>query len=244
MLKKILVWGIVIVIVGLVIVYFARNMLVESAIESGSTKALVVETDLGSASLSLTAGSLELTDYQVHNPEGFEGDDIMKISHGMVDVATGSVLEDEVMVDSLTLEGLSINLLQNTQSGNYGVIMDNIKEMTAGPESQDEQKFRIGVVAIRDINVSATLNLLDQKEYHETFTIGNIRLTDVGSDGGATLGQVVARVMQVVLSRAVAEGSDRLPGEFGKYLGGSIEETLENIGSEVKDKLKDIGLPE
>lgn len=244
MIKKILLWAIIIVIVGLIVAYFARNYLVKKAIEEGSTYALGVETELGSASLSITAGSLDLSDYRVHNPDGFEGDNILTIASGMVDVATGSLLQKEVEIDSLVLDGLSINLVQNTKAGNYAVIMDNIKKVAGGGESESQQRFHIGKIAIRDINVSANLNLLNQKEYHQDFAIDNITLTNVGGDNGATLGQVAGKIMQKVLARAVAEGSNRLPGEFGKYLGGSVDETLQNLGSDVKDKLKDLGLPD
>ena len=85
MFKKILLWGVVLVVVALVAVYFVRNMLVEKAVEAGSAYALGVETDLGSAGLEIGGGSLELNNLDVSNPEGFTADNFLSLRHGMFD---------------------------------------------------------------------------------------------------------------------------------------------------------------
>ena len=89
MLKKIVLGVIILVIVAVVAVYFVRNMLVEKGVEAGSTYALGVETDLGSASLELGGGSLALNNFVVSNPPGFEAENCLTLKRGIFDVDDG-----------------------------------------------------------------------------------------------------------------------------------------------------------
>ena len=103
MFKKLILAVVILTVVALLVAYFARNMMVETAVEEGTGYALGVETDLGSAGLELGGGSLELNDLEIDNPEGFEADHFMTLRRGMLDVDAGSILDDEVMVARLTI---------------------------------------------------------------------------------------------------------------------------------------------
>jgi hypothetical protein len=110
MFKKIVFSVVVLLIVGLAVAYFVRNMLVEKAVEAGSEYALGVEADLGSASLGIRGGSLELNQLAVSNPEGFTAENFLSLRRGIFDVDAGSVLDDEVRVDSFIIEGVTLHL--------------------------------------------------------------------------------------------------------------------------------------
>ena len=240
MIKKIFLWLIVLVVVAIVAVYFVRNYMVERAVEAGGTYALGVQTDLGSAGLAIRGGSLELNNLEVRNPEGFTAENILSLRHGFLDVDAGSVLDDEVVVDSLIIEGATLNLEQIDSKGNYRVLMDNIKKVELGESSEEQQKFRIGLVAVRDVQVTGALTLMGKK-YEKSYSVENITLRDVGSENGATVGQVTAKVVQAIISKALAAGSGILPEGFGKGLSDLKDEGLKKIESEATDKLKDLG---
>ena len=127
MLKKMVLSVVILAIVALVMVYLIRNMLVEKAVEAGSAYALGVETDLSSASLEISGGSLELNNLEISNPEGFTADNFLSLRKGIFDVDAGSVLDDEVVVDSFIIEGITLNLEQIDNKGNYQVLLDHIK---------------------------------------------------------------------------------------------------------------------
>jgi hypothetical protein len=229
---------IVIVAIGL---YFTRNILVERGVEAGGDYALKVKTDLGSAGLSLGAGSLELNDYKIGNPEGFEAEDFLTIDHGLIDVKTGSLLGDEVLIDSLILENVEINFEQIDTRGNYLVILDNIKKLDMESSPDNKQKFRINRAAIRNIRVNAVLTLLGNQHYDQTFAVDNISLQNIGSDNGATLAQVTGRIIKVLIAKAVTTGKGILPGGLGENLNQFKDTAVEKAKEEAKDKLKDIG---
>ncbi|MEW6411874.1 MAG: hypothetical protein AB1483_05305 [Candidatus Zixiibacteriota bacterium] len=239
MFKKIALTVVVLAIVVLVVAYFGRNILVEKAIEEGSTYALGVETDLGSASLEIGGGSLELKNLEVSNPEGFKTENFLSLKRGMFDVDAGSVLDDEVVVDSFVIEGVTLNLEQVDKKGNYQVLLDNIKQMDRS-SSGESQKCRIGLIALRDINVNGSLSVLG-RNVEKSFTLDDFSLRDVGSDGGATVSEVTARVVKALISKALASGSGMLPEGFGQNLSDLKDQAVDEIKTEAEDKLKDLG---
>jgi hypothetical protein len=239
MIKKIIVWVLVLVVVGLGAAYFARNMLVEKGVEKGCTYALGVESDLGSARLKLGGGSLDLNNLTIANPEGFRAENFMTLRRGVLDVDAGSVLDDEVVVDSLVIEGLTLNLEQIDNKGNYQVLIDHAKRIEMS-SSEEEQKFRIGLVALRDIEATGSLSLMG-KTYEKSFAIENFTLKNIGSDNGATIAQVTSKIVQALVARALTEGKGFLPEGFGQNLSGLKDEAVEKIQTEAEDKLKDLG---
>jgi uncharacterized protein involved in outer membrane biogenesis len=239
MFKKIVLSAVILLIVALVVAYFIRNMLVEKAVEAGSTYALGVETNLGSASLEIGGGSLELSNLAVSNPEGFTAENFLSLRRGMFGVDAGSVLEDEVVIDSFIIEGVTLNLEQIDKKGNYQVLLDNIKQLDIS-SSEESQKFRIGLIALRDINVTGSLSLMGKK-IEKSFKLDNFSLRDVGSDNGAKISEVTATVVKTLITKALAAGGGLLPEGFGKNLSDLKDRGIEKIKTEATDKLKDLG---
>ena len=239
MFKKIILWAIVLIIVVLAAAYFGRNMLVKKAVVAGSDYALGVETSLGSAALNIGGGSLTLNKFTVDNPEGFTGTDFMSMRRGMIEVKGGSVLKDEVAVDSIIIDGITLNLEQIDRKGNFQVLLNNIKRLDAS-SSKSTQKFRIGLIAVRDVQVNGSLSLLGNKR-EKSFTLENFSLRDVGSDNGATISQVTAIVVKTLITKALAAGGGNLPEGFGANLTDLKEQGVEKVTTEAANKLKDLG---
>ena len=239
MIKKIVFFVIVFLIVGLAVAYFARNMLVKKAVEAGSEYALGVKTELGSASLSIGGGSLELNRLEISNPEGFTAENFMSLRRGVFDVDAGSVLDDEVRIDSLIIEGVTLNLEQIDRNGNYKVLLDHIKKLDLS-SSKESRKYHISLIALRDINVNGSLSLLGKKN-EKTFKLDNFSLRNIGGDNGATMSQVTALVVKTLISKALAAGGGQLPEGFGVNLDELKDQGMEKIKEEATNKLKDLG---
>ncbi|MCX6834060.1 MAG: hypothetical protein NTW07_02815 [candidate division Zixibacteria bacterium] len=239
MFKKIILWVFIIVVVALGATYFARNMLVERAVEAGSSYALGVQTNLGSARLELGGGSLDLNDLEIDNPEGFTAKTFLTLRRSVLDVDAGSVLDDEVVVDSLVIEGVTLNLEQVDKEGNYRVLLDHIKRLELS-SSKEQQKFRIGLIALRDIQATGSLSLMGKK-LKKSFSIENFTLRNVGSDNGFTVSQVTAKIVEAVVTKALTAGKGSLPDGFGQGLSGLKDQGVQKLESGVSDKLKDIG---
>lgn len=239
MFKKIILSVVVLIIAALAIAYFARNIIVEKAVESGSEYALGVQTDLGSASLNIGGGSLNLNRLEVRNPKGFAAENFLSLRHGVIDVEAGSVLDDEVRIDSLIIDGVSLDLEQIDNKGNYKELLDHIKQLDIS-SSGESQKFRIELIALRDIKVTGSLSLLGKKN-ETTFNIDNISLRNIGSDKGATISEITSIIVKNLISRALAAGKGQLPGGFGINPEELKEKSINKIKNEAEEKLKDLG---
>ncbi|MDD4051648.1 MAG: hypothetical protein PHR28_07105 [candidate division Zixibacteria bacterium] len=239
MFKKIALTVVILIIVVLASAYFYRNLLVEKAVESGSAYALGVETNLGSARLALGGGSLALNNLTIANPDGFAEKDFLSLRRGVFDVDAGSVLDKEIVVDSFVIEGVTLNLEQIDRKGNFQVLLDHIKQLNMS-SSGDSRKFRFGLIALRDVNVTGSLNLMG-KNYEKSFTLDDFSLRNVGGDNGATISQVTATVVKTLITKALASGNGLLPDGFGNNLSDLKDQGVDKIKTEAADKLKDLG---
>lgn len=239
MIKRTILWGLVLIVVALGAAYFARNMFVERGVETGCTYALGVETDLGSARLEIGGGSLDLNNLAIANPEGFTAENFLTLRRGVLDVNAGSVLDEEVVVDSLVIEGVRLNLEQIDNKGNYQVLLDNIKRLELS-SSEEGKRFRIGQITLRDIEVAGSLSLLEKK-FEKSFAVEDFTLRNIGSDNGATISQITAKVVQALVAKALTAGKGVLPEGFGQNLSELKDQGLQKIQTEATAKLKDLG---
>lgn len=240
MLKKIIISLLLIIVAGLAVAYHTRNTIVEWGVEEGSSAALGVETELGSADLGITAAYLKLNDFKISNPQPFEEKYFLTIEFGMLDINEASLFSDKVAIDSFVLDGIDIKIIHNKNGSNYAHILENIKELKSEPR-ESEQKFVINKISIRDISVEGSITLLNQKPVSKSLSITELTLTNVGGDDGLTLGELASEVISKIISRAVNELKDELPDEIGKQLENLDKGGLEKAGSDIIKKVKEIG---
>ncbi|MCP4675250.1 MAG: hypothetical protein GY854_07035, partial [Deltaproteobacteria bacterium] len=231
MIKKLLLLVVLVVVVGLVAVYLYRNALVEAAVEESGNYVLGVPTDLGSAGLDLGGGSLSLDNYSISNPEGFEGEHFLVLERGVLDVESGSILDDEVVVDSLVLEGFRISLEQIDKKGNYLAILDNLKKFELSSSSESNKRLKISKLALRDIGVDASLTLMGKKQVDKSFTVENITLENVGGGEGTSVGGLIKTVVTEVLTKATSGGLG-IPGI-------DVDAEIDKLKEEGTDKLEE-----
>ncbi|MFH2037142.1 MAG: hypothetical protein ABIJ45_12120 [Candidatus Zixiibacteriota bacterium] len=244
MIKKVVFVLIGLIIVCLIVGYFTRNQIVKSAVETGGEYALGVENNLASANLDFGGASLALNEYRIDNPDGFEKEYFMEIKRGILDIESGSVFKDEVVVDSMILEGLKINFEQIDVRGNYKQILNHIQNLDFGSNSSDDGtdlRMKIKSAVFRDIEVSASLTAMGKQLYDKSFKIENISLSNIGGSTGASVGEITAILIRRLIKEALSQGKDILPDGFDLNLKNAVDDTIENLESDAKDKLKDLG---
>jgi len=239
-MKKILIWILVLIILGLAAAYLGRNMIVAGAIEKGGTYATGVDTRLGSANLALSAGSLELNDYEIDNPSGFVTPEFISIGFGMLDVNSGSVFADTVEIDSLILQNVKVTLEVKDGKSNYNALMDHMTKLDFG-SSENKTNLRIRKIAISEIRVEASITLPGINHIEEAFEIDNIVLKDVGDNGKAGIARVTSIIIQAIVKKALAESRNKLPGDVGKYFDDIGKSGLDKVTTDVKEKVESLG---
>lgn len=239
-MKKFLVWLFILVILGLAAAYLGRNALVAKAIEEGGNYSLGVDTHLGSANVAVTAGSLEMNQYKVANPKGFESPDFFSIEHGVLVVNSGSVFSDTVEIDSIVLNDIKVTLEAKGGKTNYGALMENISKVEFGSSEKSPVMLRIKKIGLSNISVDASISLPTGKEFKKSFVLENIEMRDIGNDG-ASISKVIALVIQEVVKKSVAEGKKILPGDYGNYLDNVGKSGLDQVTSDIKDRVGNLG---
>lgn len=157
----------------------------------------------------------------------------------MLDVNTGSLLDDEVKVDSLIIEGIRLNIEQIDTKGNYKVLMDNIKKLDMGESSSEsEHRLKIGKVAIRDIQVTGSLSLTGMKPVEKSYSVNNITMTNLGGKDGANVSEITAMITKKLLQSSLAAGSGILPEGFGKNVKEAANQKIDEAKEEAESKLK------
>jgi len=241
MIKKLTLWVLFIIVIALVVVYFGRNWLVERAVEDGGEYALGTETVLGSAEVSLRGGKLDLNELEVRNPKGFEGGDLLDIKFGRVVVDAGSIFGNEIVIDTLILDGIKVNFIQNDDKGNFKAIMDHIKGLDMSSSDESGRKIKIKKVSVQNISVDGSLTLLGKKEYQKSFDIDGFTMRNVGGENGSSLKQIMALVMNEILSKSASAASGQLSGKLGESLNQAKANVLNQVDSEVKNQIEDLG---
>jgi hypothetical protein len=241
MVKKIIMWGVFIVIIVLIVAYFWRNWLVKKAVEAGGEYALGVETVLGSAEVSLRGGELELNHLDFRNPKGFEGGDLLDINFGQVVVDIGSIFGQEVDIDTLLLDEIKINFDQVDNKGNFMIVLNHIKSLDLGSSDEKSKKIKVKYISVRNLSVDGSLTVMGKEQYKKSFAVPDFTMRDIGGKSGAPLAQIMAIVVKEIIARAAAVGSGQLSGKLGDSLNEAKNNIVKQAESEVKSKIENLG---
>ncbi len=219
----------VLIVAAVAAVVFYLDAIAKGAIERGATYALGVRTTLADADVRPLRGRLSISGLKVDNPEGFKGDHFMRLEQGGVAVRLGSLRQDLVHLPHLRLSGVDLNLERDKNQANYDVILGNLKKMqSAEKELSDEpaekkpgKKFMIQEVTISDIHVGIDVVLVLGAPTRLDVPIEEIRLENVGSEGGVPIDQLTGIVTQAIFA-ALMNKAGSLPADLVRDLGDSL----------------------
>jgi hypothetical protein len=153
----------------------------------------------------------------------------MSIGRGRIDLETGSVLDDEVVVPLFALSDLSVNIVQKTDGANFKTILNNLSRFE---NKKSDTKMNKGLafneILISNVDVSASFQPPAGKAITRTLHIDEIRLQNVGTKNksGVSIAETAAIVVKAVLQR-VASSGDILPGDIIN----SIKASLADVGN-------------
>ncbi len=234
---------VVLIMVGLVALYFGRNPLVIAGVERGGEFATSQKTALTDANLAIFQGALTLNGLNIANPQGagYQGANFLTMKTCAVTMEPGSVLTDTVVVDRIDIDGLDITLEQNGVKSNLSDIMDAINKNTASTGNSSNtspgKKLKIGEVSITNIMVhvhAAPLPSLD-------LNLGSINIADPTNPDGRPMkiadlmGKILLHISQNILNNPA------IPGQLKDSLK-NVSAILNNVQGDLQKELKGINL--
>ena len=253
-MKKLLkIFGVLIVllIVGVVCVFFFLGTIVKRGVEKVGPRVTKTEVKLDGATLSLFSGSGELKGFVVGNPEGFKSPSIIRVGTMGVQVVPKSVMSDKVVVHSVKVIAPEITLEGDLSGNNLSKLLENIKgssekdkQATTKQEKSSQKKLQVDDFLITGAKVQATMGVLGNTA-SGTVTVPDIHLTKLGEgENGITAAELSEKIVSALLQQtlqAVATQS----GNLGKVLSGSIKgggtgavQNIENLTKGVGDLFK------
>jgi len=259
----------VLVVIGLVAVYFYMNSIVKTGVERAGEYALGVKTELNAANVAVFSGNCKLDGLTIRNPSGdWDSDHFFKMDGSEVAVTLGSLREETVEVPLIALSGISMNLERKGKASNYQAILDHLKKFESdSPETKEEKsggkKFIVKTIRIEDVQVTADLLPIGGSLSRTKVNIPLIELKDVGSDtdNGVVLAQLTDVVMKAIFDAllnngvdlplelvgelkdqlAQLENLDQLVGDMSAEIGETTKKVIDDAGKVVEDVTKNIG---
>jgi len=224
----------VVVLVAVLAVMILIDSAAKATITHGGSYATMVDTSVKKADVGLFSGRFDMRDFRIGNPEGYDKTPYFMAMDDMgIDLDSGSVFSDTVEIPELKINGIDLYLDKTGSPGNYNQILENLKRFESGeapegekPESAEGgKKVVIKLVEINDVTVHvAGIPGIQQLAGDVAIKVDQIRLTDVGKDGGVSIPQLFGVLIKAVISAAINAGGSILPddvlGELGDGLAG------------------------
>jgi hypothetical protein len=236
-IKKIVVAVICVIVILVVGVVLWIDSVAKAGVEVGATYALGVSTTLDGMDVGMFSGSVDMSELNVNNPEGFDTPHFLRLGDGRVAVSLGTLMEDKVVIPELIFSGLSMNLESKGTKANYKVIMDNLKKLESGEKAPAEDEgegkgFVVNKVSITDVEVQVDLLPIGGKLTRVPVKIDKIEINNVGSDSdkGVLLAELTGILIKAILTSIVNQAGDLLPGDIADQLNHGLAQ-LEELGN-------------
>ena len=222
------------IVIGLIVIiaivvgvfYFNLDKVIIAAVEKYGSEVTKTDVVLNEVDLDLTSGKGALNGFSVGNPEGFDEDHSIKFDTVAVEVDIAGTNDEIVHIREIRVENPSIIYEVNQTTNNLDTIRNNVDTFMkenglAGGEKPAENSDESGPKVIIDniyINggqVSVKADMLAGQKIDGR--LPNIHMSNIGKDeGGATPGQVAAKIMDELTGKAMNVITDL---GIGKNLG-------------------------
>jgi hypothetical protein len=204
------------------------NPLVKAGVEKGGSAALKVPVHLNRASIRWS-GHATLAGFEVGNPAGFSEPKSVAFDRVSVSVGPSDLFKDVIHVPEVTIVKPDLTLEFSGTKNNLSALMDNVSGGKKAPEPEKPvekpsgKKFLVHKLRVEEGTVRFKSDLLPGGA--KSVTLPSVELENVGTaEGGATLGDILQKVLEALEGAALKAGQGVLPPGL-----------LDNLKSGLKD---------
>ncbi len=244
--RLIIVVVLLVIVVGGAVFYFKDALVKRGVITGGDMVLGQGSTQLDSAGLGLFGGTLNLSGLKLDNPDEFKQPHFFQLASTDVAVSLGSLMEDTVVVPTVTLDGLHVVAETSLEKGlpklNLITIKQTVDSAIGGPSkpadpAKEGKKFVLKTVNVTNMKVTGALTMPGGASVPVNLTIPDFTLTGIGEkENGVVMKEVIAIVLDAILKKAI-EGVGQVGGVgLDMFQGGT--DMLKNFGG---DALKGLG---
>lgn len=195
---------VVLVTIGVGVLYFYRNSLIRSAVETNANSSLGVKTTLGSANLAPFGGTLSLGNMKIGSPNGYTAEQMFTLGELGLGVNYGDLRKDPIRVSKITIDKPKAVLEYVNGKFNFQALMDQMGGSKT-PDNKDPVKLIIDELTVKDAAVEVRAPMLPSAI---TVNIPTVVLKQVGNGDGAQNGAAIKDVVGAMMSALAASASN------------------------------------
>lgn len=242
--------AIVIVIIAVVVIGLSNiDSIIKEGVETQGSEITQAKVSLSEVEISATDGSGRLAGLVIGNPKGFQTDYAFSLGAVKIKLDVGTVLEDKVVINEITIEapqiiyelgdgGSNLDALKRNVNSYLGVDEKSGKasagEKPAAKKDDGGKKLIIEHIYIRGGTISVSASMLQGRKI--TSPLPDLHLKDIGKkEGGASPGEAVNEVITAVQDAATKSVAslniEGLLGDVGKAVESQLKGVTDQIGS-------------
>ncbi|HEY8748252.1 MAG TPA: hypothetical protein VIM11_09780, partial [Tepidisphaeraceae bacterium] len=206
-----------------------------------------LQTDLGSAALSLFGGKLGLHQLQIASPQGYTAPHMLEVGDTNVEVNYGQLRSTPVHVTSILINKPKLVIEQKDGVFNFKKAMEQMpKSDTPAPKPDSSAKSEplkliIDDLTVKDADVVIRPNLPGFSS-DINVTVPSLTMKNVGSGDGSQNGAAVKDIVMQVISALAANvtNSGGLPDQLKGLLKANVGQVVSQFGAEAQKQIASV----
>lgn len=238
MIKKIVLILVLLVVAAVAAVYFlgsvGLNKGIKHGVETIGPEVTQTPVTLADVNISVLSGKGTLKGLNVGNPEGYKSKNIFALGQIDIDVDTGTVFSDKIIINTIHIRQPEISFEKTFTSSNVKKLLENIEQFT-GPKSDkpdEAPEAKSGAkkqIVIKELIIEDGLIYVGALGIGQEITLPRIEMNNIGEDGSDTN---IAEVLDIVLSQVLASIGPAITdaGALLKAAGSDALKTVQESG--------------
>ena len=223
------------------------GFLIRMGIRLAAPRLLGVPVSVEHVTFKPFQGHATITELTIGNPEGFSTNDLLRVKHLQVDLATRSLFSRTIRVHQILVASPCIHYEWIGRRSNIGMLVDRLE--SAPDEEDDTPDPPPKSVIIEELRISAPVFRIQSRSIGRTpltLTPGDIVLTNLGGPDQSTA-QIIARILNAIATTAINAGgsaSQALDDGVRTAAGGITQvgkKTADAVSSGVKSVARGVG---
>ena len=190
MIRKIVIGILALAVACILTTVFFFDAIASRIISTAGTRVLGVTTTVRSTHLGLLEGKSSISGLKLAEPNGFGDGSMISVETASVTAGLSKLLGDDIVIDELAIDGVTVNLVEVKGQVNLQVVATNLtstdtkEEATPAPTTKDKKSA--GTVTIRQLKVTnikvfATGDTVLVGSKPVAVTIPDILISDIGT---------------------------------------------------------------
>lgn len=224
-----------ILLLAFIVAGFFLDRLVTAAANRMLGASFTVPARVEAVSLRLLSGTVVVTGMRIANPPGFSHPDFLTLRRGEMGVRLSSLRTDEIVVDRIRTEGLTVRLEKSGSRENTAEIFSR----KSGKPRKDEAGKRLRVRRLLLEKTTVSLPLLGGEKELASERVAIEEPTGKGK--GELVSDVIGQIVAESIRATAGDSAGRAFLAPLSGLGGEAARAGQSAGDRIKGIFKDLG---